>query len=79
MVNDNATVTPTAIPTSADSRSMADRLYRQGNELRRQGRFADAINSYIEAEKADADSPAREARRMLEDIMTFYCKDMYNP
>ena len=57
----------------------ADEHYQQGNAHRREGRFADAINCYIEAERLDPDSPAVEARRMLEDIMNFYCKDMYNP
>ena len=57
----------------------ADELYRQGNEYRRQGLFHEAINSYLEAERLDPDSPAAEARHMLEDIMNFYCKDMYNP
>ena len=57
----------------------ASDYYRQGNEYRRQGNFAEAINCYSEAVRLDPDSPAAEARRMLEDIMNFYCKDMYNP
>ena len=57
----------------------ADELYRQGNEYRRQGLFHEAINCYIEAGRLDPGSPAVEARRMLEDIMNFYCKDLYNP
>lgn len=57
----------------------ADELYRKGNGLRRQGLFHEAINCYLEAERMDPSSPAAEARRMLEDIMNFYCKDMYNP
>lgn len=57
----------------------ADELYQQGNDYRRQGLFHEAINCYMEAERLDPDSPATEARRMLEDIMNFYCKDMYNP
>ena len=57
----------------------ADALYRQGNEYRRQGLFHEAINCYLEAERLDPDSPAAVARTMLQDIMDFYCKDMYNP
>ena len=57
----------------------AEELYRQGNEYRRQGLFHEAINCYLEAGRLDSDSPAVEACRMLEDIMNFYCKDMYNP
>ncbi len=54
-------------------------LYQQGNEHRKAGRFAEAINCYIEAARLDPDSPAVEVKRMLDDIMAFYCKDMYNP
>lgn len=57
----------------------AEDYYRQGNDYRRQGNFAEAINCYIEAARLDPDSPAVEAKRMLDDIMAFYCKDMYNP
>ena len=57
----------------------ADELYQQGNAFRKQGLFHEAINCYIEAAHVDPDSPAVEARKMLEDIMNFYCKDMYNP
>ena len=37
------------------------------------------INAYIQAIELDPESPAVEAKRMLDDIMAFYCKDMYNP
>jgi len=57
----------------------AEEYYKQGNEYRRQNLFHEAINCYLEAERLDPDSPAVEARHMLEDIMNFYCKDMYNP
>jgi tetratricopeptide (TPR) repeat protein len=57
----------------------ANELYQQGNAFRKEGLFHKAINCYIEAARLDPDSPAVEARKMLEDIMNFYCKDMYNP
>jgi len=57
----------------------AEDYYRQGNEARRRGQWHEAINNYIEAIKLDPDSPAVEAKGMLDDIMAFYCKDMYNP
>lgn len=53
--------------------------YRQGNECRRRGGFGDAINCYIKAIELDPDSPAVEAKSMLEDILNFYNKDAYNP
>ncbi|MCR5679011.1 MAG: tetratricopeptide repeat protein [Prevotella sp.] len=57
----------------------AQEWYQRGNEYRRQQQWHDAINCYIEAIRLDPDSPAVEAKKMLDDIMNFYCKDMYNP
>ncbi len=57
----------------------AEEYYKQGNEYRQQGNFRDAINCYLEAIALDPDSPAVEAKRMLDDILNYYCKDMYNP
>ena len=57
----------------------AEDYYQLGNEDRKQGLWHEAINHYIQAIALDPDSPAVEAKRMLDDIMAFYCKDMYNP
>ena len=57
----------------------AEEWYQQGNEARKHGEFHEAINCYIQASELDPESPAVEAKRMLDDIMAFYCKDMYNP
>lgn len=57
----------------------AEAYYLEGNEHRRRGDFAAAMNSYGEAIRLDANSPAVAAREMLENIMNFYCKDLYNP
>jgi len=57
----------------------AEEYYKQGNEYRRQGNFQEAINSYLEAIALDPDSPAAEAKRMLDEILNFYNKDAYNP
>ena len=57
----------------------AEEYYLKGNEARKHGLWHEAINCYIQAIELDPDSPAVEAKRMLDDIMTFYCKDMYNP
>jgi hypothetical protein len=57
----------------------ANDYYLKGNECRKRGDFASALNNYMEAIRLDADSPAVEAKRMLDDIMNFYCKDFYNP
>lgn len=57
----------------------AQEWYEQGNALRKQGQFGEAINCYIQAIELDGDSPAVEAKRMLDDIMAYYNKDNYNP
>ena len=57
----------------------AEEYYQLGNEARKRGQWHEAINNYIQAIALDPDSPAVEAKRMLDDIMSFYCKDMYNP
>ncbi len=57
----------------------AEEWYQKGNEARKQSQWHEAINCYIQAIELDSDSPAVEAKRMLEDIMAYYNKDMYNP
>ena len=39
----------------------------------------EAINSYLKAIELDPESPAVEAKQMLDDIMNYYHKDYYNP
>ena len=57
----------------------ANEYYELGNHFRIQGNWQEAINNYIVAIELDPDSPAVEAKRMLDDILDYYCKDMYNP
>ena len=49
----------------------AEAFYQQGNEARKRGQWHEAINNYIQAIALDPDSPAVEAKRMLDDIMAF--------
>ena len=51
----------------------------KGNAYRKQGNWQEAINCYLQAIELDPDSPAVEAKRMLDDILNFYHKDYYNP
>jgi len=53
--------------------------YKTGNDYRRQGNWQMAMNHYLEAIALDPESPAVEAKQMLDDIMNFYHKDAYNP
>ena len=57
----------------------AEDWYEQGNAFRKESKWHEAINCYIQAIALDPDSPAVEAKQMLDDIMAFYCNDMYNP
>lgn len=57
----------------------AQEWYHQGNVWRKQGQWHEAINCYLQAIELDPDSPAVEAKRMLDDILAFYNKDAYNP
>ncbi|MCD8282706.1 MAG: tetratricopeptide repeat protein [Prevotella sp.] len=57
----------------------SEELYQKGNEMRRAGRFAEAMNLYSAALDKDPNSPARTAREMLEAQFAFFCKDIYNP
>lgn len=57
----------------------AEEYYQQGNHYRRKGDFQHALECYMEAIALDPDSPARQAKEMLDDILGFYCKDYYNP
>ncbi len=57
----------------------AEEYYIQGNQHRRNGDYQAAMNAYMEAIALDPESPAVEALRMLQDIMDYYCKDVYNP
>lgn len=57
----------------------AEDYYKLGNEYRRKGDWKHAIDNYLEAIALDPNSPAVEAKQMLDDMFAFYCKDMYNP
>lgn len=57
----------------------ADEWYRQGNAYRQQSDWQHAICCYMEAIDLDPQSPAVEAKQMLENILNFYNKDAYNP
>lgn len=56
----------------------AEDYYKLGNEYRRKGDWKHAIDNYLEAIALDPESPAVEAKQMLDDMFAFYCKDMYN-
>mgnify|MGYP002674404143 FL=1 len=57
----------------------ADHYYRKGNEYRQRGDWQHAIDCYLEAISLDPNSPAVHAKQMLDNILGYYCKDIYNP
>lgn len=57
----------------------ATEWYQQGNAYRQRGDWQHALNCYMEAIALDPQSPAVEAKEMLENILNFYNKDAYNP
>ena len=57
----------------------AEEYFRKGNEYRKKGDWKHALDNYMEAVELDPNSPAVEAKQMLEDILSFYNKDAYNP
>ncbi len=57
----------------------AEEYYKKGKEFQRNANWQEAIHCYIEAIELDPESPAVEAKKMIENILNFYNKDMYNP
>lgn len=53
-------------------------FYLRGNAYRKQANWQQALNNYQYAIDLNPDSPAREAHRMVMDILNFFNKDMYN-
>lgn len=56
----------------------ADLFYLQGKLRMKHSQWGEAISCFLRAEELDPESPARECRLMLNEIMAFYNKDMYN-
>lgn len=52
--------------------------YLQGKAFMKESKWGQAISCFKRAEELDPESPARECRLMLNDIMDFFNKDMYN-
>lgn len=64
-----------AITPNADKSEL---FYLMGNAYRKMGDFQMAMDYYAKAIEENPDSPAVEARKVLQGIMSFYNKDMYN-
>ena len=64
---------------SDNDKERAAALYAQGNALRKQQLWSEAMNAYEQAAGLDPQSPAVHARQMLMKIMNYYNKELYNP
>lgn len=53
-------------------------FYLQGKTYMKESKWGEAISCFNQAEALDPKSPAHECRLMLNDIMAFFNKDMYN-
>ena len=53
--------------------------YLKGTLFMKSGDWRQATNCFLRSEELDENSPAVEARKMLNNIMNFYNKDLYNP
>lgn len=62
----------------ANDLERARALYRDGQAAMKRSAWGEAISLFLQSEALDPDGPAREVREMLDDIMAFYNKDMYN-
>lgn len=60
------------------SSNQDEAYYLRGNAYRKQGNWQQALNNYRYAIDINPRSPARQAHRMVMDILNFYNKDMYN-
>ncbi|NDV81457.1 tetratricopeptide repeat protein [Bacteroides sp. 51] len=66
------------IATISPGPDKSELYYLLGNACRKKGDFHLAMDFYTRAIEENPDSPAVEARKVLQGIMNFYNKDMYN-
>ena len=53
--------------------------YLLGNAYRKLSNWQKALEHYAEAEELNSESPARQAKIMLTEILNYRCKDLLNP
>lgn len=52
--------------------------YLKGKLYMKRSQWGKAMSAFMQSENINPNGPATECRLMLEDIMAFYNKDMYN-
>lgn len=61
-----------------EQKPTAEIYYWEGRIHMKRSNWGAAMSCFLKAEALNTESPAREYRLMLCDIMDFYNKDMYN-
>lgn len=61
-----------------ESMPNATLLYLKGKVYMKLSDWGKAISFFLKSEELEPNGPARQCRLMLNDIMAFYNKDMYN-
>lgn len=64
---------------SLDSETMAEVWYLRGNAFRQKGDWKMAINAYLQSVELQPDGPAATSCENLQEILSFYHTDYYNP
>ncbi|MBO4613394.1 MAG: tetratricopeptide repeat protein [Bacteroidaceae bacterium] len=65
--------------TDTERRTKAEDYYQKGNAYRKQSDWQHALECYNHAIELDPTSPAVRAKEMLDNILNYYCKEMFNP
>lgn len=64
---------------SLDSKTMAEVWYLRGNAFRQKGDWKMAMNAYLQSVELQPDGPAATSCENLQEILSFYHTDYYNP
>ena len=57
----------------------AEQYFQQGNQFRKQSDWQHALECYHHAIELDPTSTAVKAKEMVDIILNYYCKEMFNP
>ena len=63
---------------AAEGADKARLFYLEGRAYMKRSQWTEAIGCFLKSEELDPEGPAAESKRMLQDILDFYNKDMYN-
>lgn len=73
------TLCDSALAQTGVSRERAELFYLRGNAYRQLGNMRMAQNSYLESRELDPDGAGAQAFNVIQEILNFYDKNLYNP